>query len=120
MLSHNGRHCHDIPALLGTWRGVSYGGAMDSNMTDRVAELRRDGIDATLLWLSGAELVTPASRRAVGVGIMRASVWQQAGVLELVECARCGDLTCDWCTPTRPIARDLFGRPIPPGDRSSW
>lgn len=76
---------------------------MSAAMTERVTvamcrELGAEARSGVLLWLTNAsELVTPATRRDVAAAIMRATVWEQAGLLGLVTCTRCGDRGCDWC-----------------------
>lgn len=77
-----------------------------TGVADRVAEamaaeLRADAVGAAVLWLSNShpDVVSPWTRRSVCARTMTASVYEQAAVLGLVGCARCGDRGCDWCQP---------------------
>lgn len=62
-----------------------------------VAELRADAVAGAVLWLSHAGAASVTARRDVAARIMRASVYEQAGVLGLVRCTRCGDQGCGHC-----------------------
>lgn len=68
-------------------------------------ELRHADIGSVVLWLSNAArgVVSPEVRRDVATRVLVASVWQQAGVLGLVRCTRCGDRGCDWCRARWPM-----------------
>ena len=59
--------------------------------------LRRADTDAVVLWLRHAGLSTRSSRVQLAARIMLASVLQQAGIVGLLSCARCGDRGCSWC-----------------------
>lgn len=61
-------------------------------------ELGREARHGALLWMRYAsDLVDDDARRRVASGIMLATVYEQAGLLGLVTCTRCGDVGCDWC-----------------------
>lgn len=64
-----------------------------------VRELRADAIASTIAWLrdNHPDLVSPWTRRDVAARTMTASVFEQAALLGLLTCSRCGDRGCDWC-----------------------
>lgn len=57
---------------------------------------------AAIMWLRNAPRTSSArARRALAHRLMVASVYLQAGLLGVVNCSRCGDRGCDWCSPLR-------------------
>lgn len=66
-------------------------------------ELAAADRDAVIYWLRNTGVPAPARRR-MALRMMLATVFQQAGILELVDCSRCGDRGCGWCAPVLTLA----------------
>lgn len=62
--------------------------------------------NAAVLWLRHAPRTSTArGRQALVHRMMMASVFLQAGLLGVVNCTRCGDRGCDWCSPLTRLVR---------------
>lgn len=63
---------------------------------EQAADLAAQDRDATMMWLRHS-LVPAPERQRMAATIMTSSVYAQAALYGLVDCARCGDLGCGWC-----------------------
>lgn len=64
----------------------------------QAVELGAADRSAVLLWLRYT-VAGPVARRQLASDIMRRSVFTQARLMGLVDCASCGDQLCELCAP---------------------
>lgn len=77
--------------------GVRISG-MDELQTQAMAQLRRQDIDATIMWLRHGGVGTE-ERIRMGVVLMRGSLAAQLRIAGVLSCGYCWDKGCQACDP---------------------